>query len=291
MRPVGVEIVFLVEDYAGYGTLGVVGEHGLSVLIRGFYGDGLVREVLYDTGATGYALERNTQALGISLKDVEVIALSHRHYDHSGGLIKALELAGKSIPIVSHPDLFLPSMEIGERNVWLDVGLPFTRKELEDAGGRIILLRNEIQLIPGVWWLGEIPRLTEYESPPKWAYTVRDGELVKDALKDDTGIAIDVEGFGTVVIGGCSHSGIVNIVRKASKVTKESPRVVMGGLHLVEADDARIDATIRDLKSEGIVSAYLGHCTGLKAEAKFLEEFGKSFRKIHSGLRVRFGKF
>jgi len=75
----------------------------------------------------------------------------------------------------------------------------------------------------------EIPREWSHLSPGlEGNYTIENGELVRHELRDDTGIAIVVDGLGAIVIGGCSHSGIANIVKHAESVVKETPAVVMG---------------------------------------------------------------
>ncbi len=288
MPCVKAEVVILVDDYAGYNVRGLLGQHGLSVLVRVLEKSGWYYTVLFDVGQDIEALLHNSKLLGIDLGGVNVIALSHRHYDHTGGIVGVLKSIGRRVPLVAHPDVLKPAVIINDSRVDLDAGLPCSASELRELSN-LMLVKTPMQLAPSIWWLGEIPRATSYEKEPKWSYTVdSDGKLVKDPMKDDTAIAVVVEGYGTVVIAGCSHSGIVNIVEYAMKVTGEAPKAVIGGLHLVDASDDVIEKTVNDLQKMGVEEVHVGHCTGLKAEAVLASKYGDKFRKIFSGYKIVF---
>ena len=288
MPCVKAEIVILVDDYAGYNVRSLLGQHGLSILIRVLEESGKYYTVLFDVGQDSTALLHNSKLLGVDLSSVDVVALSHRHYDHTGGIVGVFKSIGRRVPLVAHPDVLKPAIVIDDSRVDLDAGLPCSASELSELSN-LVLVKTPMQLAPSIWWLGEIPRTTSYEKEPKWSYTVdSDGRLVKDPLKDDTGLAVVVEGYGTVVIAGCSHSGIVNIVDYASKVTGETPKAVIGGLHLVDASDDVIEKTVSDLQKLGVEEVHVGHCTGLKAEAILAGKYGDKFRKIFSGYKIVF---
>ena len=89
---------------------------------------------------------------------MEAIALSHHHYDHTGGLKEVLEAISRSTPVIGHVDLFKPSIYIRNNNTRLDIGIPYRRDELEALGAKFLLLRHSLEVAPGVYWLGEIPR-------------------------------------------------------------------------------------------------------------------------------------
>ncbi len=288
MPCVKAEVIILVDDYAGYNVRGLLGQHGLSVLVRVLEKSGRYYTILFDVSQDSSALLHNSKLLGIDLRSVDVIALSHRHYDHTGGIVGVLKSIGKRVPLVAHPDVLKPAVIISDSRVDLNAGLPCSASELSELSN-LILVKTPMQLAPSIWWLGEIPRATSYEKEPEWSYTIDpEGRLTKDPMKDDTGIAVVVEGYGTVVVAGCSHSGIVNIVDFASKVTGEVPKAVIGGLHLVDANDDRIKKTISDLQKLGVEEVHVGHCTGLKAEAALASKYGDRFRKIFSGYKVVF---
>ena len=276
-------IVFLADDYAGYESRGLLGQHGISVFIE-VEKNGRKSRVLFDTAQYAEGVIHNANILGIDLKNIDVIVLSHNHYDHTGGLYGIIKHINRRIPVVAHPDIFKPSISIEENNVRLNIGVPESREELEAIGANFILTRSPLEVAPGVYFLGEIPREWPHLSPGlEGNYTIEDGELVRHELRDDTGIAIVVDGFGAVVIGGCSHSGIANIVKHAESTVKEAPVVVMGGFHMISAPQDLISETIEKFKELGVREVRAGHCTGLRAEYLFMEEYGRNFKLLHSG--------
>ena len=107
--------------------------------------------------------------------------------------------------------------------------------------------------------------------------------LVDDeSMLDDTGIAVKL-GNRVLVVVGCSHSGVQNIVRQARKLTGASEVIVLGGFHLVSADQADVERVVKELLGEGVVEVHAGHCTGLAGEVELMSKLGKRFHKIHGG--------
>ncbi len=285
----GLKLTILVDDYAGYDVRYILAQHGLSILLELEYDAGR-NVVLFDVGQDFNTIKHNAGLLGADLPGVSTIVLSHRHYDHTGGLRNTLEyFKEKRINIVCHPDLWKPQFYIAEKRIALDIGVPVSRSALQKYNINLIESRSPLPICQGAMFLGEIPRTTGFEEQPRNFYTLDEkGEIIRDLLLDDTGIAVDVEGLGLIIIAGCSHSGIVNITRRAVEVFNENPYAIVGGLHLVSADDKRIISTISELKNLGVQEVYIGHCTGLRAESMFYEHYGNRFHKIRSGYRVHF---
>jgi len=250
---------------------------------------------LLDTAQLADAVVHNARALGVDLGKVEAVVLSHNHYDHTGGTIGILKEIGGRVPVVAHPDVLKPSIYIKGTNVRLDIGAPFTRNELLAVGGIPLLVRSSMEVAPGVYFLGEIKRVHPELVPSlEGNYTITDtGEVVEHPLLDDTGIAVAVEGLGAVVITGCGHSGIVNVVEQASRITGMNVYAVLGGFHLVSASRTLIENTVDNLRRLGVEEVHAGHCTGFVAEYMLMEKFGDRFRRIHSGYEATFtaGKF
>jgi len=283
-------VTFLADDYAGYEVRGLLGQHGLSVLVEVLDSGGVWHSVLFDVGQYGAGVVHNARLLNVDLSRVEAIVLSHNHYDHTGGLLDVLKSIGRRVPVVGHPWIFKPSIYVRGGRVRLNIGVPYSRGELEAAGADFILLRSPLEVAPGVYYLGEVERVHEDLAPVlEGNYTVdEDGRLVPHTLPDDTGIAVVVEGYGAIVIGGCSHSGIVNIALQAERVTGVKPRAVMGGFHMVGFSREKIEETIRLFREMGVEEVHTGHCTGLRAEYMMMEAYREKFHKIHAGYRVEF---
>lgn len=289
-RALALKALVLVEDYAGYDARGLLGQHGLSVLLEVMGSDGVKRRVLLDFGQSFNVVLRNASILKVKpfLRRVDSIVLSHNHYDHSGGLpgfLKWLRLPPNTLPLYAHPDAFLPSVVVGEGSE-VEVGVPARLKELKALGVNPALRTKPtpIEGVPGTYFLGEIPRVKGPEPKVKDNYVVlSDGSLKPHPLRDDTALAVVIEGYGTVVITGCSHSGILNIVEHAAKTTGEGVRAVLGGLHLVSSKEAEVEEVKRGLKDAGVEELHVGHCTGLRAECELMRTWGKAFRRLHSG--------
>jgi len=280
-----VDITILIDDYAGYEVRGLVGEHGLSVLIEVKH-DSWTDSILFDVGQTGEAVLHNSSRLGIDISRVSTIALSHRHYDHTGGLLKVLQAIGKRVSVVAHPEIFTPQVYVTEKRVSLDLGPPFTKRDVESAGASPVLVRDMLRIAPGIYFLGEISRSPGFEGEIQGFYSLKNGRLIPDEMLDDTAIAIDLGKKGLVVVTGCSHSGIVNIVKHAIDKIGKPVFSIIGGLHLVNTNVERIEEVINGLVELGVEEVHVGHCTGLEAECRLKSRFRNKFRKIHSGYKV-----
>lgn len=283
LTPRSVEILILVEEYAGFTRL--LGEHGFSALVSLRYEDEVCK-ILFDSGGSGRALLENVRNLKVNLKDVNVIVLSHRHYDHAGGLPKLVgALGGK--PLIAHPAVTRPCLYISDGSARLDVGLSAeVKKALNEFD--LLMVKIPLEVAPSAWFLGEVERFYDNSYAVKNFKTIVDGEVVEDVILDDSGLAIKM-GSEVVVLAGCSHSGISNIVRQAKRITGASRAVVVGGLHLINADDNTLNEVINELVNEGVEEVYVGHCTGLKGEAHLLARLKNKMHKLHSGYKIKLG--
>ena len=288
-RIIGLIVTMLVENYAG--IRGLLAEHGLSVHLDLKFDDGSSASILFDTGQTGETLKHNAGRLGVDLGGIDVIVLSHSRYDHTGGLLHAVEqMAGRKRPIiVGHPWLFKPALYVGENRVSLDIGIPYSRGDLERLNAKLLLTRAPLKVAPDTFYLGEIKGDMDVSQYRRGFYTILEtGEVVPDDIPDDTGIAVRVEGLGVIVIGGCSHSGIANIASHASRLFNDNVYAVLGGFHMHSYKEEDVRETAEKLKELGVEKIYPGHCTGFKAEKMLSEEFGEGFEKLYSGMRIVF---
>ncbi|MDI6709890.1 MAG: MBL fold metallo-hydrolase [Bacillota bacterium] len=257
---------------------GLTGEWGLGMLVEI---PGLT--VLFDTGAQG-ALVPNARTLGIDLDRVDVVVLSHGHYDHTGGLPAFLRYRRRRLPVVAHPDVFTPRF-IREDGGLRHIGVPFRRVELESLGADFQLGAGPRELAPGLFAGGEVPRRLSFEKGDR-RLVLLDGEREKpDPLRDDLSLYA-VTPRGLVIILGCAHAGVANIVTHAREVTGvERVHAIIGGTHLGAVDPAQQEATVDYLRALDVELLAANHCTGLPMAAALARVFRERFRFAPAGSR------
>lgn len=252
----------------GRTAVGLLAEHGFSSLVTVTRGDRR-STVLFDTGLSPYGMTENAARLGVDWSAVQAVVLSHGHYDHAGGLA-GLATATGSLPMTVHPNIWskrrlaVPGAEPWE--------LPtLSRSALEGEGFEVIERRQPSLLLEGsVLITGEVDRVTEFEHgmpPPHQAFV--GGKWEHDpTVIDDQALVVNVRGKGLVVLTGCGHSGAVNIVRHAMRLTGvDRLHALLGGLHLSgPAFDAVIPPTVSALNDLAPSLLVPGHCTGWKAQ-------------------------
>jgi len=248
-----------------------IGEHGFSCLIETPEGN-----YLFDTGQ-GLGLRHNAEILGKKLSSIRGIVLSHGHIDHTGGLVKALGEVG-NVDIFAHPEIFRRRYWVGmhERR---SIGIPFLRERLEELGARFVLERDFVRLTPRIWLTGEVPRTTSFErrDPHLMAREEGGGPLVPDLFSDDLSLVIDSP-RGLVVVLGCAHAGLINILRHVvEKTGRRDIHAVIGGTHLGPAGDEQFTATLAALKTFGVEKIGVSHCTGQGRAAQLQAEFPGRF--------------
>ncbi len=251
-------------------------EHGLSVLVEV---DG--RSFLWDCGATEITV-RNARAMGINLGAIEGIGLSHGHYDHCGGLMAVLEASGPK-RVFMHPEALLPKYAIFGQ-IQRFIGIPFSRPAIEGASLGLELSKEAIEVMPGVKLTGEVPRVTEFEGLEPNLYCLMDGDMVPDPFLDDQALVVDTP-EGAVVLTGCAHSGVVNILKHVLE-SHERIRAVVGGTHLGLGDAKRLQPTIEFLDEVAPAKMIFSHCTGARAASTMLEHFNDRFIPSQTGLFI-----
>jgi 7,8-dihydropterin-6-yl-methyl-4-(beta-D-ribofuranosyl)aminobenzene 5'-phosphate synthase len=287
-------VTTLLEDYAGYGT-SFWGQHGVSFLIDVTLGN-TTKRILFDTGQSSEPIIHNMKILGIEPNTIDMIAISHCHFDHTGGLVGMLkQIKKQDVPVLAHPGLLRPHfiMDIPDPGYWLlsEVGMikENTEENVRKYGGYLNLVAKPFELMPGVLWSGEVERVTDFEKTVTLAArTIREGEVVEDQILDDISLAVNVKDDGLFVISGCSHAGIVNIVRQCMRITQiERIKAVIGGFHLVDAGQDRVSKTGKALKDLAVEKVYTGHCTGFEAEMAIHGEFKQNFAKLQCGAVIQ----
>jgi 7,8-dihydropterin-6-yl-methyl-4-(beta-D-ribofuranosyl)aminobenzene 5'-phosphate synthase len=278
-------LTIVVENSASLSNSSVWAQHGLSIFLELGYGQERMR-LLWDTGVSSEVMLHNADALDLDLCHLDLICLSHGHYDHTGGLMSVLQHSKERIVILAHPDIFLPKLKA--RPALKFIGLPFNRAEAEAAGAIMLEARSPVAIAPGLMTTGEVARIETIEKVENF-WTVRDGQYCQDTIPDDQALAASLPGKGLVVITGCAHSGIINTIRHAQKITGvEKLHAVIGGFHLMGADDERIDATAEALRRLDPAIVRPGHCTGQKAVCRWQESLGERCRPLAVGDRIQF---
>ena len=198
--------------------------------------------LLFDTGYSDVYL-KNMEKMGLDPLTVDIIALSHGHNDHAGGLVHF----PKRCKLIAHPLAFVPKFYQGQ-----SVGSFLTETEIRSRFD-FEPQTGVSEISPHLFWLGEIPRHYPFES----------GRLENDPLKDDTAMAY-VRKKDIILLTGCSHSGICNITRYAKELFQKDVSVILGGLHLLD-DEEKAELCAQTLKELGVREIYPCHSTDLKS--------------------------
>ena len=212
----------------------------------------------------------NAERLGIDAGALQGVVLSHGHFDHAGGLDGLARLRGRSgLPLTVHPAVWT------RRRLELPGGgamdLPtLSRGALEREGFEVIERRHPSLLVGGILITGEVDRVTEFERGMPPAHQAWDGHGWRHdpAVIDDQALVINVRGRGLVVITGCGHAGVVNIIRHAMRLTGVRLLLaVIGGFHLSgPAFEPVIEPTVAALTELAPELIVPGHCTGWRAQ-------------------------
>ncbi len=260
------KITTLVENTVTAGLLPLTSEHGLSFYIR--TGD---RRILFDTGQ-GATLLNNADLLEIDLSRVDTVVLSHGHFDHAGGLEKLMQ-RNQSFTLVGHPDNFYDK-QVKRNGRYYAIGMLREKALLEQFNIAMRLEKEPTEIAPGIMTTGRIPMETAYEAVEPGFFVKEGGDIKPDTIKDDRALILDTP-KGIVVVLGCAHRGIINILNHVNTITgNKKIHAIMGGLHLLNADVGKLQMVFNALGEFDIDRIIVGHCTGFNATAALVNTFG-----------------
>ncbi|MBN1293463.1 MAG: MBL fold metallo-hydrolase [Candidatus Latescibacteria bacterium] len=258
-------------------------EHGLSVWIETRDGN-----ILWDTGQTTLLID-NAQKLGIPLDTTDFIVLSHGHYDHTGGLLQVLLMAPQA-QVYGHPGLFVQRYSQNKKSAYTvnPIGSPVQKELIESRCGSLNLCSGPVEILPGIFTTGEIPRETFFEDTGGDFFL--DTACSKpDRIPDDQALYIE-SSQGIIVLLGCAHSGVVNTLDYVSKHTgSDKIFAVLGGMHLLRASQERLEATAEAFTRYDVRMIAPCHCSGIRAVTFIKSKFPDRFIECSTGSRYIFG--
>lgn len=290
-----VKVTTIVENHSN-SLLGIPGEHGISMRIE-YKG----RNILFDTGQTGLFLD-NADKMNIDLSKIQDIILSHGHYDHTGGLKSYLtKHYNKSIFVGK--SFFNKKFKKNRDGTIVYNGNPFlspdTTEKIEPANVSIIkesnstlnIINNSMhKLDDGLWLVRDFEMKNNFEKLDKRFFIGRDSDYYLDRFTDEMVLCIETS-KGLVLIVGCSHVGIINIVENVTQRFKDQPiRGIIGGIHLINAKEERVKHTLEELLKLNLEFLALSHCTGDENIKRIKEIFKDCFIMNITGNRIEFSK-
>ena len=277
----------------------LVAEHGFCAAIK-LEVNGTEYRLLFDSGLDPLAASHNAGVLDLDLSYCELVISSHGHIDHAGGLLnikrkineeKQRQKQKQKLTLVLHEDAFKNRLVRFQDGRKISLPAP-NRADLIEAGYNLV----EKQC-PSLWIedrilvTGEIPRTNDFEKGFPNHYSEIDGKMENDPLiKDDQAIVLNIKDKGLVVITGCAHAGIINIIKYAKELSGED-RIygVIGGMHLTggvfEPLISRTIDELEQLKPRFIIPC---HCSGLKAVTEIAKNMPNAFIQNSVGTKYIF---
>ncbi|MEA5098173.1 MAG: MBL fold metallo-hydrolase [Burkholderiaceae bacterium] len=274
--------ITVLVDYAA--NEGLETEHGFAAWVK--VGD---HAILFDTGQLG-VMQANATKLGLDLKKAEALVLSHGHFDHTGTLPQFLAENASAKVYFAH-GLYIDRYSCKPGTPVRSIGMPQASREALMAlpAGRLHELTQPQYLMPGVGLTGPVPRQSSFEDVGGPFFL--DPDSVRDDLiEDDQSMWFETEG-GLVILLGCCHAGLVNTINHIRHFSGiEKVKGVIGGMHLVNADQRRLDRTFAAMAEWQPQFLVPCHCTGANAAQQMQETLGEKIVQIgHAGMTIDAG--
>jgi 7,8-dihydropterin-6-yl-methyl-4-(beta-D-ribofuranosyl)aminobenzene 5'-phosphate synthase len=257
-----------------------IGEWGFAAVVEA---DG--HRILFDTGARPDTVLNNAKELGVDLANITDVVLSHNHGDHTGGLMTLRRAMLQKNP-AALSEAYVGKGIFAARQSDQGKALEFmatTRRDYEASGGHFVEYDHPVELWNGIWLTGPVPRKypernwsghVQIRTPDGWK---------EDTIPEDMSLVINT-GQGLVVVSGCGHAGIVNTLEYARSSVRNAPiHAAIGGFHLYQLDDQKLQWTAGKLREFGLANFLGAHCTGIEAVYRIRELTGLDRRRCSVG--------
>ncbi|WP_143315157.1 MBL fold metallo-hydrolase [Clostridium sp. HBUAS56017] len=254
----------------------LVNEHGLALFIE--FED---KKILFDTGQSGDFI-KNAEKLNKDINNLDYVILSHGHYDHSGGFREFTKYSKKNFKLIVGNGFFNEKYKLIEEGYKFN-GNSFSEEFIVKNNIAVKYVTEDIfKITDELMVFTNFERSTEFETLNEKFFIKKNEGYILDDFSDEISLGVKYE-KGLVVILGCSHIGIVNILKTIMKRTGMPIYCVVGGSHLIEADELRLNKTMEFFKENSISLLRLSHCTGENTIYKLKHEFRKEFIYNNTG--------
>ncbi|MCT4596290.1 MAG: MBL fold metallo-hydrolase [Vallitalea sp.] len=263
------KITTLIENEKGQ-DLDLINEHGLSILIEIDN-----NKILFDTGSS-HAFIKNAEKLQLDLSKINYLILSHGHYDHTGGMKHLVNKYEVKYNLYAHEDIFIKKYR-EDNGLYKYLGMDFDKQWIIDNNININYVNEDIvNISKNAYIISNFVRISQYENNNE-VYKVKSrNEYIIDDFHDEICLVLRTS-KGLVVVLGCSHPGIENILETIISRFHETIYMVIGGTHLVRASKDRIKHTINFMKNKNINYIGVSHCTGKIAVLELEKVFGDKY--------------
>lgn len=250
-------------------------EHGISLYVEVDN-----KNILFDTGQSGNFI-KNAEKLNIDLNDLDYVVISHSHYDHSGGIEKLVEEYDNKFKLFVGEGFFKEKHSLAG-DIYRYTGSSFKEDFLKEKNIEVEYVKDIRHITDNTMIITDFERNPEYENVNETMFLKEGGEFVFDDFKDEIALAIDTK-EGLVVLVGCSHPGIVNMLSTISKRTGKEIHAIIGGTHLMKEDDEKINKVIDYFKEKGIKQIGACHCTGKQGQTMLSQQMEDEFFHNNTG--------
>jgi 7,8-dihydropterin-6-yl-methyl-4-(beta-D-ribofuranosyl)aminobenzene 5'-phosphate synthase len=273
----------------------LMAEHGFCAAIK-LEVNGTEHRLLFDSGLDPLAASHNAEVLGLDLSCCELVISSHGHIDHAGGLLNIRkkineEKQKQKLSLVLHEDAFRNRLVKFQDDRTINLPAP-NRADLIEAGYNLVEKQSQsLWIEDSILVTGEIPRTNDFEKGFPNHYSEIDGKMENDPLiKDDQAIVLNIKDKVLVIITGCAHAGIINIIKYAKELSGEDRiYAVIGGMHLTgRVFEPLIPRTIDELEQLKPNFIIPCHCSGLKALTEISKNMPNAFIQNSVGTKYIF---